>query len=83
MITQTLYPLSGTAYRYAAHLQHPPFARGNTYCVIATLVALSHPRNLAGDVPLLSAWGKHEYDARENLEGKLRAWLAPPPPPLP
>ncbi len=83
MITQTLYLLSGTEYRYAAHLQHPPVARGNTYCVVATLTALSHPLHLPQDVPLLNAWGKHDFDARENLEGELRAWLAPPPASLP
>jgi len=83
MITQTLYPLSSTGYRYAVLLQRPPFARGNTYCVFATLIALVHPLTPPVQVPSLDAWGKHEFDAQVNLEGKLRVWLAPPPTPLP
>lgn len=75
MLTQTLYPLSGTGYRYALLRQRPPFARGNTYCVFATLTALSHPLMPPVQLPSLDAWGKHEFDAQVNLEGKLRAWL--------
>jgi len=75
MITQTDYPLSGTGYRYTVLLQRPPFARGNTYCVFATLTALIHPLHSPVQAPSLDAWGKHEYDARENLEGEIRAWL--------
>ncbi len=79
MITHTLYPLSGTGYRYTVLLQRPLFARGNTYCVFATLTALIHPLHLPAQTPTLDAWGKNAFDAQENLEGKLRAWLPPPP----
>jgi len=43
MTAHTYYPLAGTGYRYAVLLRRPLFARGNTYCVFATLTALIHP----------------------------------------
>jgi len=76
--THTYYPLSGTGYRYTMHVERPRQAQGNTYCVFATLTTLIHPLHPDAHVPSLSAWGKHDFDAQENLEGKLRVWLAPP-----
>jgi len=78
MLAHTDYPLAGTGYRYTVLLQRPPFARGNTYCVFATLTALTHPLHPPVQAPSLDAWGKHEFDAQENLEGEMRAWLASP-----
>ena len=75
MTVQTDYPLAGTRYRYTMHVERPLFARGNLYSVFVTLTALVHPLNAVAQIPSLDAWGRHESDARENLEGEIRTWL--------
>ncbi len=75
MIMQTHYLLSGTEYRYAMQVDRPLHAKGNLYSVFVILTALIPAHPPAGHLPPLSAWGKHAFDARENLEGEIRAWL--------
>jgi len=71
MIMQASFPLADTGYRYALHLDPPIHARGNTYCVFATLTALIPARDREEHVPFLSASGKHDFDAQANLEGVM------------